>query len=132
MPTRALRLCRKHGPVAGRCPACERARQQRSEAQRPTSAQRLYGRKWREAVAGYVKAHPWCALCAREGRSTPSATIDHIVAHKGDAGLFWDRQNWQPACLSCNSRKAARDEGGFGNRAAAKRDRLASRDGTRG
>jgi len=28
---------------------------------------------------------------------------------------FWDRANWQPMNRRCNSRKAARLEGGFGN-----------------
>ncbi|WP_196941894.1 hypothetical protein [Pseudooceanicola algae] len=23
---------------------------------------------------------------------------DHIVPHKGDQRLFWDKNNWQPCC----------------------------------
>ena len=41
--------------------------------------------------------------------------VDHRIAHKGDRRLFWDRANWQPMNRRCNSRKAARQEGGFGN-----------------
>ncbi|WP_216671362.1 hypothetical protein [Mangrovicoccus sp. HB161399] len=41
--------------------------------------------------------------------------VDHKVAHKGDKRLFWDRSNWQPMNRSCNSRKAIREEGAFGN-----------------
>lgn len=50
--------------------------------------------------------------CRRCGE--PSAVVDHVVAHKGDMRLFWDRSNWQPLCLPCNSRKAVATEGGFG------------------
>lgn len=28
--------------------------------------------------------------------------------------LFWDRSNWQPMNIACNTRKAIRSEGGFG------------------
>lgn len=41
--------------------------------------------------------------------------VDHRIAHKGDMALFWNRSNWQPYNRSCNSRKAAALEGGFGN-----------------
>lgn len=83
---------------------------------RPPSSQRGYGAKWRKAKDEYIREHPWCAICAKEGRRTSSQTVDHIIAHKGDMKLFWDRKNWQPACLSCNSRKAATSEGGFGHK----------------
>lgn len=42
--------------------------------------------------------------------------VDHRKAHKGDMRLFWDRSNWQPMARGCNSRKAVREEGGFGHR----------------
>ena len=41
--------------------------------------------------------------------------VDHDRAHKGDMRLFWDRSNWVARNIACNSRKAARFEGGFGN-----------------
>jgi 5-methylcytosine-specific restriction endonuclease McrA len=41
--------------------------------------------------------------------------VDHIQAHKGNQLLFWDRDNWQPACVPCNKWKAATSEGAFGN-----------------
>jgi 5-methylcytosine-specific restriction endonuclease McrA len=44
-----------------------------------------------------------------------SQCVDHIVPHKGDERLFWEPTNHQPLCLPCNSAKAVREEGGFGN-----------------
>jgi 5-methylcytosine-specific restriction endonuclease McrA len=41
--------------------------------------------------------------------------VDHRIAHKGNQRLFWDCANWRPMNRRCNSRKAARQEGGFGN-----------------
>lgn len=44
---------------------------------------------------------------------TPSTEVDHIVAHKGDMGLFWDQANWQALCKPCHSRKTATEDSGF-------------------
>jgi hypothetical protein len=44
-----------------------------------------------------------------------SDTVDHVKPHKGDMVLFWDRSNWRAMAHGCNSAKAAREEGGFGN-----------------
>lgn len=54
-----------------------------------------------------------------------SQCVDHIVAHKGDLRLFWDPENHQASCITCNSQKAVREEGGFGRpmRAAGRADR---------
>lgn len=27
-----------------------------------------------------------------------ATVVDHIVPHRGDQKLFWDRSNWQPLC----------------------------------
>ncbi len=42
--------------------------------------------------------------------------VDHIVAHKRDMRLFWDRNNWQPYHDICNRRKAIKYEGAFGRK----------------
>jgi 5-methylcytosine-specific restriction protein A len=61
--------------------------------------------------------HPLCADPFKVHLEIPEpATVtDHIVAHKGDRRLFWDSKNWQSLCRACNSRKAAEQEGAFGN-----------------
>ncbi|MEK4520001.1 hypothetical protein NSS64_32480 [Paenibacillus sp. FSL H8-0122] len=41
--------------------------------------------------------------------------MDHIIAHKGDPLLFWDRSNWQGLCGPHHSDKTVREDGGFGN-----------------
>ena len=49
--------------------------------------------------------------CDAEGLVTPSTTVDHIVPHKGDRTLFWDRTNWQALCKPCHDSKTAREDG---------------------
>jgi 5-methylcytosine-specific restriction protein A len=45
----------------------------------------------------------------------PASVVDHIVPHRGDMALFWDRSNWQAMSKLCHDRKTARENGGFGN-----------------
>lgn len=41
--------------------------------------------------------------------------VDHIIPHKGNMELFWDRDNWQAMSKECHDKKTAREDGGFGN-----------------
>lgn len=40
--------------------------------------------------------------------------VDHIIPHKGDMELFWDRNNWQAMAKECHDKKTATEDGGFG------------------
>lgn len=51
---------------------------------------------WREQY-GFVD-NPFCVKCYEEGHITMATVVDHIVPHRGDQKLFWDRGNWQPLC----------------------------------
>ena len=80
---------------------------------RPSADGRGYDSKWRRESKAFL-ALPENRLCAC-GCGQLADMVDHKVAHKGDRHLFWDRSNWQPMARGCNSRKAVREEGGFGN-----------------
>lgn len=82
---------------------------------RPTAAQRGYGYRWQKASRGFLQAHPLCAdPDGRHPDSVVAATVtDHRIPHKGDPGLFWDPNNWQPLCADCHNHKTLR-EGSFG------------------
>ncbi len=84
-------------------------------APRPSAAARGYGARWRRESKEHLAANPWCVPCQRVGHRTPATMVDHVKPHKGDVQLFWDKSNWQSSCLPCNSRKAAKFEGAFGN-----------------
>ena len=45
-----------------------------------------------------LEDNPFCVKCYEEGHITLATVVDHIVPHRGDQKLFWDRSNWQPLC----------------------------------
>ena|SRR5215216_2743747 len=63
-----------------------------------SSTARGYGYKWQQARAGYLAKHPLCVMCKADGMVRLATVVDHKVAHRGDQGLFWDRNNWQSLC----------------------------------
>ena len=75
-----------------------------------SAAGRGYGAAWRKARKAFLQAHPLCAECMKEGRYVKATDVDHIVPHRGDMKLFWDRSNWQALCHRCHSRKTRRED----------------------
>lgn len=114
MPFAAPRHCpRGHAPFTGRrCPVCAKAAKAAADQRRPSAAARGYDAEWRRESAEFL-ARPENRFCAC-GCGRVANMVDHIRAHKGNRALFWDRSNWQPMALGCNSRKAVREEGAFG------------------
>jgi 5-methylcytosine-specific restriction endonuclease McrA len=70
-----------------------------------TTAQRGYGGKWQVARLQFLNQHPLCAECQRNGHIASATVIDHIIPHRGNQDLFWDRKNWQALCKSCHDAK---------------------------
>jgi len=77
---------------------------------RPTASQRGYTGRWQRAARRFLARNPLCRQCESEGRTNAAGCVDHIVPHRGDYGLFWDKGNWQPLCKRCHDRKTARGE----------------------
>lgn len=111
MPMAAPRLCPKHGPFTGReCRACAKARPRRPDTDRPNARQRGYTKEWEKERAAFLKLNRRCR-CGAE-----ATVVDHIIPHKGDDRLFWDRSNWRAMCAPCHNRKTATMDGGFGRK----------------
>lgn len=86
------------------------------EQQRGTSNQRGYTYRWQQASKGYLAKHPLCVHCQLKGLVVSATEVDHVIPHRGDMTLFWDRDNnWQGLCGPCHSTKTATEDGGFGN-----------------
>ena len=64
-----------------------------------------YDSRWRKARGRFLKAHPLCVQCQKQGKLTQATVVDHIVPHRGDQQLFWNESNWQPLCKSCHDTK---------------------------
>lgn len=65
---------------------------------RAHAAERGYGAKWQRERRKFLESNPFCVKCYEEGHITMATVVDHIVPHRGDQKLFWDRGNWQPLC----------------------------------
>jgi len=99
-----------HRPPGWRSTAERRAEYDRN---RQSASERGYGHKWQKASKAYLKAHPLCEPCEKQGYYHASEVVDHIVPHKGDMKLFWDRTNWQAMAKTCHDRKTALEDSSF-------------------
>lgn len=87
-----------------------------AEIVRGNSNARGYDSRWRKARVHFLRHHPLCVECQKEGRVTEAKVVDHRTPHKGDRVLFWDRNNWSPMCVAHHNAKTAAQDGGFGNK----------------
>lgn len=124
MPSRPPSPCPVHGcgvlTREGRCPAHQQQKRQDAERLRATRTERGYSNVWYRASVGFLRSHPLCVRCQEQGRYTAATVTDHIVPHKGDMVLFWDKANWQPLCKPCHDTKTATEDGGFGRPSVAR------------
>lgn len=75
-----------------------------------TSAQRGYSYRWQKARLAHLNRHPLCAECGKSGKVVPASVVDHIIPHRGDQKLFWDRDNWQSLCKRHHDSDKQREE----------------------
>lgn len=108
-PTRALRPCARPGCAAlvpsGLC----REHQHQENRRRGSSTRQGYGQAWRRARAQWLRDHPLCEQCKREGRTTLATVVDHVLPHRGDQALFWNQNNWQSMCKPDHDAKTMRE-----------------------
>lgn len=120
MPSSAPRNCSHPGCTAlvrggPRCP--EHATPDRRPARVEKRTDPMYWTaRWRKLRAQVLLANP---VCQADGCASESTHVDHIIPHRGDQYLAWDRYNLQALCARCHSRKTASQDGGFGNRRSA-------------
>jgi 5-methylcytosine-specific restriction protein A len=82
--------------------------------ERGTAAERGYGYRWQKARATFLRRHPLCLYCQRQGRTAVATVVDHAVPHKGDQAKFWDTAIWTPACRACHQHVTIQYDGGHG------------------
>jgi 5-methylcytosine-specific restriction endonuclease McrA len=103
-------------------------RRKRSDQRRGSSSERGYGGPWPKASEAFRREFPLCGMrpggrapvmskCAEQGLLTTvigqdehgraNGQTDHVIPHRGNVALFWDRENnWQSLCRSCGARKS--------------------------
>ena len=62
--------------------------------------------QWRRFRDWYIKQHPICEQCDKEGRLTPTVMVDHIV-EISDGGALTSEDNVQALCWKCHGIKTA-------------------------
>ena len=98
---------------------CDKHRKQRAKEAdqgRESAHQRGYTSRWEKARKTFLDRNPLCVHCEAEGVVMEATIVDHIVPHKRDWQLFWDKNNWQPLCKKHHDRKTATEDGGFGRK----------------
>jgi 5-methylcytosine-specific restriction enzyme A len=117
MPTAPLRPCAAPGcrelVSSGRCTRHALTGWQDAttakayDRERGSAAARGYGGEWRRIRNRFIRAHPVCEHCAREGRTTIATEVDHVIPlSKG--GTHAD-ENLSALCHSCHMRKTQHD-----------------------
>lgn len=88
---------------------CEEHKVLHPETTRP-AGKRGYGSRWRRESKVFLQAHPLCVRCLASGKYVRATVVDHIVPHRGDQKLFWDRSNWQSLCKHCHDTKTMTED----------------------
>lgn len=115
MPSKALRPCKHPGcavltrDASGYCET-HRTETRAYERYRGSARERGYNREWEKESKAFLRLHPLCVECEREGKYMPAQVVDHIIPHRGNKALFWDKSNWQPLCKHHHDQKTARGE----------------------
>lgn len=69
---------------------------------------------WLKQRAQVLAEEPLCRLCLASGYTTPATDVDHIHNGEGDYTDDNSRENLQPLCHECHSRKTMAETQGRG------------------
>jgi len=75
---------------------------QYNKFERDPKSNKRYGRAWKRIRDRYIKAHPLCEECKRNGILTPAEEVHHITPLSKGGGN--ERSNLMSLCKSCHSR----------------------------
>jgi 5-methylcytosine-specific restriction protein A len=105
MPYKPMVPCR-HPGCPNLVPAgqkyCEEHKSLHPEENRSAAA-RGYNSRWRRESKKFLQLHPLCQECLKKGIATPATVVDHIVPHRGDPKLFWDRATGRRSARSATT-----------------------------
>ena len=72
--------------------------------------------RWKTLRKQFLREHPLCEECKKNGVVEAATVVDHIKPHQGDEELFWDQNNWQSLCKQCHDQKTAKEDGRWGKK----------------
>jgi len=75
---------------------------QYNQYERDPASNKRYGRAWKRIRDRYIKAHPLCEECQKQGKLTPAEEVHHILPlSKGGSS---SADNLMALCHSCHAR----------------------------
>ena len=75
---------------------------QYNQYERDPASYKRYGRAWKRIRDRYIKSHPLCEECEKQGRLTPAEEVHHIRPLSKGGGN--EKSNLMALCKSCHSR----------------------------
>lgn len=85
-------------------PPREKAKEE--DQRRGSARERGYTTAWDRASASRLTRHPLCEYCEAgafgEPCITPATLTDHLIPHRGDQVIFWNRAHWVSSCKPCH------------------------------
>ena len=78
---------------------------QYNQYQRDPKSNKRYGRSWKRIRDRYIKAHPLCEECQKQGTLTSAEEVHHILPLSKGGGN--ERSNLMALCKPCHSRITA-------------------------
>jgi 5-methylcytosine-specific restriction protein A len=97
------RYCEKHQKLVDA---------QYNRYQRDPATKQRYGKVWRHIRDRYIKAHPLCEECKKQGIITVAKEVHHILPLS--RGGTHAESNLMSLCKSCHSRITATEGGRWG------------------
>jgi len=76
---------------------------------RPRSRDEYHTARWTRESRRFRESHPFCERCKKRGKLVPSQVTDHIIPVEKYPD-FWDKNNWQALCKTCNIVKGNEDK----------------------
>lgn len=74
-------------------------------------AKDLYNsRRWADLRGSVLREQPLCIRCRQKGIRRAATVVDHIVSHRNDKELFFQRTNLQSLCKSCHDNKTLKED----------------------
>ena len=80
-----------------------KAKAHKPSEDRPNAAARGYGNRWRKYRQWYLRRHPLCETCQRQGRTQQATVIHHIVPVAAAPDRQYQEENCMPLCPPCHN-----------------------------
>jgi len=74
---------------------------------RDSAHKRGYNRTWQKQSKVFLSQAKWCRKCMADDKYNIATVVDHIIPHRRNKELFWDKTNWQALCKRCHDQKTA-------------------------